>query len=369
MTLPKGLRGLMTRVCDVYRAGIGKGLKAAGAAVACGQIGGFRYRSPPAFSHQKAIELKGFLGIPCLWHMRRQGADRATTRACTDGFCLDHAYFCTALCGGPCDGQAEDACTHDCYIRPCHSAFPCPLSDNSRRTLPATKGLRQMISPDQCATLTWRDDVIPVSTRFDDPYFSLGGGLDETRHVFLGGNGLPARFQPGFHVAELGFGTGLNLLATLIAWRDAGVAGVLRYTSFEAYPMMAGDMARALAAFPEALEVAGPVLDQWAAGKTRIRLPDLEAEVVIGDAGETLPTWGGAADAWYLDGFSPTKNPELWTEDVMQSVARHTGPGGTFATYTAAGHVRRSLAEAGFVVERHAGFGRKRHMSAGVLLR
>ena len=235
--------------------------------------------------------------------------------------------------------------------------------------MPATKGLRQMISPDQCATLTWRCDVIPVSTRFDDPYFSLGGGLAETRHVFLGGNGLPARFAPGFHVAELGFGTGLNLLATLIAWRDAGISGVLRYTSFEAYPMTAGDMARALAAFPEALAVAGPMLDQWAAGKMRITLPDLEAEVVIGDAGVTLDAWGGMADAWYLDGFSPAKNPELWTEGLMQSVARHTQPGGTFATYTAAGYVRRSLTEAGFVVERRSGFGAKRHMSAGVLAR
>ena len=224
-----------------------------------------------------------------------------------------------------------------------------------------------MISPDQCATLTWRDDVIPVSTRFDDPYFSLGGGLAETRHVFLGGNDLPSRFAPGFHVAELGFGTGLNLLATVIAWRAAGVAGVLRYTSFEAYPMTAAEMARALAAFPEALDVAGPMLDQWGAGKTRIMLPDLEAEVILGDAGVTLPAWGGAADAWYLDGFSPAKNPELWTDSLMLNVAQQTKPGGTFATYTAAGHVRRSLAEAGFVVERHAGFGAKRHMSVGIL--
>ena len=225
-----------------------------------------------------------------------------------------------------------------------------------------------MISFCQTAALSWRDDVIPVSTRFDDPYFSLSGGLLESRHVFLGGNGLPARFVPGFQVAELGFGTGLNMLATLIAWRAAGVAGLLRYTSFEAYPMTAGDMARALAAFPEALDVAGPMLEQWAAGKTRIILPGLEAEVVIGDAGATLEAWGGAADAWYLDGFSPAKNPELWTDGLMQSVARHTRPSGTFATYTAAGHVRRSLAAAGFAVERRAGFGAKRHMSAGVLV-
>jgi tRNA U34 5-methylaminomethyl-2-thiouridine-forming methyltransferase MnmC len=225
-----------------------------------------------------------------------------------------------------------------------------------------------MTLPRQTATLTWREDIIPVSTRFDDPYFSLQGGLHETRHVFLAGNGLPARFAPGFQVAELGFGTGLNLIATLIAWREAGVAGVLRYTSFEAYPMTAGDMARALAAFPEALAVAGPMLDQWRLGQTRISLPDLEAEIVIGDAGATLEAWGGAADAWYLDGFSPAKNPGLWTEALMRAVADHTRSGGTFATYTAAGHVRRALSDAGFRVVRCAGFGAKRHMSAGVLV-
>ena len=224
-----------------------------------------------------------------------------------------------------------------------------------------------MISPDQCATLTWRDDMTPVSVRFDDPYFSLSGGLAETRHVFLAGNGLPARFAPRFAVAELGFGTGLNMLATLIAWRTAGVSGALHYTSFEAYPMTADDMARALGPFPEALAVAGPMLAQWAAGRRKISLPDLEAEIILGDASVTLNEWAGSADAWYLDGFSPAKNPELWTDALMQAVVNHTRTDGTFATYTAAGHVRRALANAGFEVERCAGFGRKRHMSTGVL--
>jgi tRNA U34 5-methylaminomethyl-2-thiouridine-forming methyltransferase MnmC len=224
-----------------------------------------------------------------------------------------------------------------------------------------------MTSPRQTATLNWRDDVIPVSTRFDDPYFSLAGGLAETRHVFLAGNDLPARFAPGFHIAELGFGTGLNLLASLMAWREAGLPGVLRYTSFEAYPMAAPDMARALAAFPEVAGIADPILDQWAAGQTEITLPDLQATIIIGDATTTLPAWDDAADAWYLDGFSPAKNPELWADELLRCVAKHTRPGGTFATYTAAGHVRRALAEAGFAVERRSGFGTKRHMSTGVL--
>ena len=90
--------------------------------------------------------------------------------------------------------------------------------------------------------------------------------------------------------------------------------------------------------------------------------------MVIGDARETLTAWEGRADAWYLDGFSPAKNPELWGEDLMAEVARHTAPNGTFATYTAAGFVRRGLQAAGFTVERRKGHGHKRHMATGKLL-
>lgn len=217
------------------------------------------------------------------------------------------------------------------------------------------------------ATLTWRDETLPVSARFDDPYFSLQGGLAETRHVFLAGNDLPARFRPGFHIAELGFGTGLNMLAALIAWRASGTPGTLRYTSFEAFPMAATDIARALTAFPEARAVAEPFLSQWQDGQTRLTFEGMEAEIILGDANATLPRWDQQADAWFLDGFSPAKNPELWSGALMAQVAAHTAPQGTFATYTAAGHVRRALG-AGFTVTRLPGYGSKRHMSAGVRL-
>ncbi|MBC2837539.1 tRNA (5-methylaminomethyl-2-thiouridine)(34)-methyltransferase MnmD [Paragemmobacter straminiformis] len=219
------------------------------------------------------------------------------------------------------------------------------------------------------AGVAWKDGVIPVSTRFDDPYFSLADGLAETRHVFLAGNGLPDRLADGFHVAELGFGTGLNLLALLIAWTQTGRRGGLRYTSFEAYPLPATDIARALRHFPEAHAVAGPFLSQWdnapAGGVKRIALAGIEAQVILGDARDTLPAWQGRADAWFLDGFSPAKNPELWSPEIMAEVGRHTAAGGSFATYTAAGHVRRSLEAAGFAVTRQAGHGRKRHMTTG----
>jgi tRNA U34 5-methylaminomethyl-2-thiouridine-forming methyltransferase MnmC len=187
--------------------------------------------------------------------------------------------------------------------------------------------------------------------------------MDETHHVFLGGNDLPERFVDGFHVAELGFGTGLNFLVALKAFRATECGGVLRFTSFEAYPMEMTDLHTALRAFdglPDALANATtfPVcLDG----------PDFELRVIVGDARETLPAWDGNCDAWFLDGFSPAKNPELWSPELMTQVGAHTAKGGTAATYTAAGFVRRGLADAGFNVERVSGYGRKRHMTRAVL--
>lgn len=216
---------------------------------------------------------------------------------------------------------------------------------------------------DQQANLEWRDGAVPVSTRFDDPYFSLENGLAETTHVFLQGNDLPVRFTPGFHIAELGFGTGLNLLTVWAAWDQAGMTTPLRFTSFEAYPMSPEEMARALEAFPALRPYAERLVAAWAEDNTLTTLNGIEAKVVIGDARTTLAAQDFHADAWFLDGFSPAKNPELWDADLMQQVAGHTKPGGTAATYTAAGFVRRNLADAGFDVTRIPGFGRKRHMT------
>ncbi len=217
----------------------------------------------------------------------------------------------------------------------------------------------------QRAELEWKEGGVPVSRRFEDPYFSLQDGLAETRHVFLAGNDLPARFRPGFHIAELGFGTGLNLFTALKAWLEAGVSGPLHFTSFEAYPMDACEMERALRPFPEILAIAGPFLEKWHLdqGLFHHESENLVAEIIIGDARKTLPKWPGLADAWFLDGFAPARNPELWEPSLMAEVGAHTRPGGTTATYSAAGAVRRALESAGFIVERAPGFGRKRHMT------
>ncbi len=216
---------------------------------------------------------------------------------------------------------------------------------------------------DQHADLDWRDNAIPVSTRFDDPYFSLDNGLAETRHVFLDGNGLPTRFSPGFHIAELGFGTGLNLLTAWMTWDQSGQDTHLQFTSFEAYPMSAEEMERALSAFPALATYASRLVAAYDEDQTLASLGGINAKVVLGDARETLRAEAFQADAWFLDGFSPAKNPELWDSDLLAQVGTHTKPGGTAATYTAAGFVRRNLEAAGFSVERIPGFGRKRHMT------
>lgn len=208
--------------------------------------------------------------------------------------------------------------------------------------------------------IEWRDNV-PISTRFGDPYYSLKDGLAETRYVFLDGNDLPARFCDGFHVAELGFGTGLNFLAALKAFRDAGSPGMLYFTSFEAHPMAREDMARALASFPDMptdtlldADLTQPVVSS-----------DFRLVIIHGDARITVPNWSVRADCWFLDGFAPVQNPELWEDDLLHAVAAHTKPGGTFATYTAVGRIRRTLASAGFMVERTKGFNAKPHMTRG----
>ena len=215
----------------------------------------------------------------------------------------------------------------------------------------------------QPVNIKWRANV-PFSIQFDDPYYSADNGLAETQHVFLSGNGLPERFSPNFQIAELGFGTGLNLLVALAAWRKSGVKGILNFTSFEAFPLTSEQMIKAHEAFPELKNLATELASLW--GST-ITLPDLKFNLILGDARNTLSTWPQKADAWFLDGFSPSKNPELWEPTLMANVAHHTKQGGSCATYTAAGFVRRGLQKAGFTVTRAPGFGRKRHMTQGAM--
>ncbi|MEM9062807.1 MAG: tRNA (5-methylaminomethyl-2-thiouridine)(34)-methyltransferase MnmD [Pseudomonadota bacterium] len=212
------------------------------------------------------------------------------------------------------------------------------------------------------AKLRWEDGDLPVSARFDDPYYARSDGLAESRYVFLDGNRLAERFQhvDNFDIAELGFGTGLNFLAAWDLWRRSERPGKLTFTSFELYPVTASDRIRALARWPELKAL----IAAWSQNGDGVSMEteDCTLQVISGDANETMPNWDSIADAWFLDGFAPSRNPELWGENLMAQVFARTVPGGTAATYSAAGIVRRALRSAGFEVARRPGFGSKREM-------
>lgn len=214
--------------------------------------------------------------------------------------------------------------------------------------------------------ISWIDNRIPVSCKFNDSYYSIYGGLEETNFVFLSGNNLPGRFNDGFHIAELGFGTGLNMLVSIEAFYKANIKGTLNYTSFEKYPLEKSQAERALKSFPTLNK--NFLLDQWSQKTFSVVSDRIIGTVIIGDARKTVEQWSGKADAWFLDGFSPSKNPELWEPNLLKNVAIKTKKNGTFATYTAAGAVRRNLSNSGFLVEKVTGFGRKRHMCKGTLI-
>lgn len=214
--------------------------------------------------------------------------------------------------------------------------------------------------------LRWEDGV-PVSSRFEDPYYARSDGLAEARHVFLEGNGLAQRFAGvrTFHIAELGFGTGLNFLAALHLWRERAANGAtLCYSSYELCPLDQSDISRAIGRWPELEPLCRELIDHLTG---RTPLPDVRLNIWPGDVRQTLSRSTLHADAWFLDGFAPARNPEMWGEDLLHTVARRTSPGGTFATYTAAGHVRRTLQAAGFEVRKVPGYGTKRDMLVGQL--
>lgn len=214
----------------------------------------------------------------------------------------------------------------------------------------------------------WAEDGSPRSGRFGDVYFSKDDGLAETRAVFLEGCGLPGAWagRSVFTVGELGFGTGLNIVALLDLWRRERPEGArLKVFSIEGFPLTREEAARALAAWPELAETAAGVLAVWPAGTPgfhRLDLPQWGASIdlAVGDARWALEQWSGAADAWFLDGFSPALNPGMWSPEIMALVAARSRPGARLATFTVAGAVRRGLAEHGFTVEKKPGHGRKR---------
>jgi tRNA 5-methylaminomethyl-2-thiouridine biosynthesis bifunctional protein len=238
----------------------------------------------------------------------------------------------------------------------------------------------------QTANLEFNAEGTPVSRDFDDVYFSNDNGLEETRYVFLGGNGLQTRFPEHsrklFIVAESGFGTGLNFLtlwqafAAFHAEHPDATLERLHFISFEKFPLTRDDLQKAHAHWPELAPFAGQLQAQWPqafAGCHRLLLDEgrVTLDLWFGDINQLTDTLDESlnqqVDAWFLDGFAPSKNPDMWTPALFQAMARLTRAGGTLATFTSAGFVRRGLQEAGFTMQKRKGFGRKREMLSGVM--
>lgn len=225
------------------------------------------------------------------------------------------------------------------------------------------------------AHLAFDEGGTPVSADYGDVYHAAEGGPGQARHVFLGGNGLPRRWagRERFVILENGFGTGLNFLATWAAWQaDPDRPMCLHYLAVEKHPFRAEDLARLHAAWPEFDALASQLRGRWPVltpGFHRLEFSHCGSRVVLtlmlGDTETCLKRLRARVDAFYLDGFDPRKNPDMWSADVFHALARLAATGATLATWCVARGVRDGLAAAGFHTEKQPGFARKRDMLVG----
>lgn len=250
----------------------------------------------------------------------------------------------------------------------------------------AITGLNVKKTAVQTAHLSWNEEGTPISEQFEDIYFSNQNGLEESRHVFLQGNHFPQRFlthqDETCVIAETGFGTGLNFLALWQAFNQFKAENPnaklqrLHFISFEKYPLSKADLIAAHRCWPELTELSGQLCEQWPPalpGNHRIILENgtITLDLWIGDVNTQVSilndNLNNKIDAWFLDGFAPSKNPQMWSEQLFAAMAKFARQGGTFATFTVAGFVKRGLQQAGFTIMKTKGFGQKRQMLTGVL--
>jgi tRNA 5-methylaminomethyl-2-thiouridine biosynthesis bifunctional protein len=229
-------------------------------------------------------------------------------------------------------------------------------------------------SPLVPAELAVADDGTPYSTLYDDVYHSAQGGLAQSRLVFLAGNDLPERWKGTEHfvICETGFGLGLNFLAAWHAWGQSQASGRLHFVSVEKHPFRHDDLAELLAAHSELASLTGELLRQWpplTPGVHPLHFDNgsVTLTLLFGDAQALLSKVVAEVDAVCLDGFSPRKNPELWTPALLLTLTRLCRNQATLATWCVAGNVRRALEQAGWRLKRRPGFGGKREMLVGRL--
>ena len=237
----------------------------------------------------------------------------------------------------------------------------------------------------QTADLDWQsiDGIeIPVSKIFGDVYFSKDNGLLETRHVFINGNDLPERLThlqdfEYFCVGETGFGTGLNILTLWQLWQEIRPDNHshLHAISVEKFPLSKNDLIRALNAWPELAHLSEQLIEQYPltiAGCHRLSFPNerFSIDLWLGDAHDVFPTMVKTApiNAWFLDGFAPACNPDMWEENVLKHIVRLSDIGTTFASFSVAGVLKRGLKQYGISISRPRGFKHKREMLKGIWL-
>ena len=216
--------------------------------------------------------------------------------------------------------------------------------------------------------LIWQDSN-PTSKKFDDIYFSKEDGLAETNYVFIDGNNLKKRWgdnDKDFTIIETGFGTGLNFFATYNLWLSLKPSSTLNYISIEKHPLTENDIKKAIGIYPELSSILDKFCEQYPA--PHIQLKNCNIQIFFEDIKTALNKIDTKADAWFLDGFAPAKNPDMWCKELYSAMSDLTKPQGTFATFTSAGFVRRAIEEKGFKVLKNKGFGKKREMLVGTYL-
>ncbi len=227
----------------------------------------------------------------------------------------------------------------------------------------------------QCAPadIDFSQSSAPVASGFDDIYFSTDGGLAETRTVFLEACGLPEgwRDRDYYAIGELGFGTGLNFLAAWQLWieSEGREKGRLHFISVEKYPLDQDQLAKALTAWPELSGLSASLVEKWPGrvkGFHHLEFGDVALTLIHDDILEGLSQISGLIDAWFLDGFSPSKNPDMWSAAVMAQLARLSVKGARLGTFTVARAVRDALSTTGFELAKKPGFGRKRDRLEGI---
>ncbi len=237
----------------------------------------------------------------------------------------------------------------------------------------------------QTAELGWEivDDIeIPISKQFGDVYFSKDNGLLETRHVFLNGNDLTERLSQlhdyqYFCVGETGFGTGLNILTLWQLWQQVRLDNHshLHVVSVEKFPLNKADLIRALNVWTELKPLAEKLIQQYPlpiAGCHRLSFPEerFSIDLWLGDAQDIFPTIPKTqtVNAWFLDGFAPSCNPDMWQANVLDHMVRLSDFGTTFASFSVAGIIKRGLKQHGIQISRPRGFGHKREMLKAIWL-